>query len=335
MQTHEPMVIEVTRGDLTESRHQVLAVMTRADGTVIRSWGDASSLIYARSALKPLQACAVVSRSEGQFEFTEQELALACASHNGEEVHVAVVLGWLARLGLGPEHLECGAHEPIDPQEARALIESREKPGSQHNNCSGKHCGLLTLALALRASPQSYTSYDHPVQVELRRSLSRLLGYSLDEAPWASDGCSIPTYAMPLSVLARAFGQLMTPSNGSTEWPECSHRIVAAITRHPYLVAGRNRFDTAVMSALPGRVIVKGGAEGVCAAGVADTGIGIALKVIDGGRRAADVAMSALLNYAGALDTACLAEIKDFAIAPVRNVVGRLVGVVRHAESDR
>jgi L-asparaginase II len=329
------MVIEVTRGEMVESRHQVLAAMVRTDGTVLRAWGDASFHIYARSALKPMQACAVVDRSGGRFEFTEHQLALACASHNGEKVHVTVVREWLDQLGRAPAHLECGAHEPIDAAEAHELVCTGRKPGNEHNNCSGKHCGLLTLSHALQVDPSGYLDYNHPVQIELRRSLSAALEYRLDDALWGGDGCGIPTYAMPLSVLARAFARLANPPAQSSSWLSCSQRVVRAMTRHPYLIAGRNRFDTAVMALQPGRVVVKGGAEGVCAAGIAGADIGLALKVVDGGRRAADVAMAALLAYAGALESAQLAMLGDFVTTPVRNVAGKLVGAVRSAESER
>lgn len=329
--THDPMVIEVTRGDMVESRHQVVAAMVRADGTVLQSWGDASSLTYARSSLKPLQACAVLEGSVGKFEFSEEQIALACASHNGEGVHQAVVRDWLKQLRLGTEHLECAAHEPTDVAEAHDLVRAGRKPGNEHNNCSGKHCGLLTLARALQVDATGYVDYNHPVQIELRRSISAMLDYRLDDAFWGIDGCSIPTYAMPLTVLARAFGRLASRPAPSASSPSCSQRIFDAMTRYPYLVAGRNRFDTAVMELLPGRLVVKGGAEGVCAAGIADDGIGLALKVVDGGRRGADVAMAALLAHAGVLDAAHLTKLGDFATTPIRNAAGTLVGVIRAA----
>lgn len=322
--------VEVTRGALVESRHLVAAAIVRADGTRLASWGDVDAPVYPRSALKPLQALPLLaSGAADAFGLEPKHLALACASHNGEAVHVAIVRGWLDRLGLAGTALECGTHPPIDAEAVRALAGAA--PGPEHNNCSGKHCGLLSLALHHGAPTQGYIGYDHPVQRELRAILSPVLDVALDAAPWGVDGCGIPNYGIPLAQLALGFARLSEPSSLPPSLQRPAQRVTAAMLAEPYLVAGRGRFDTAVMEHRPGALIVKGGAEGVCAAGVLPDGLGIALKVADGARRAVDVAMAALLRLAGVFDAANLEALARYAAPPIHNVSGLAVGALRAA----
>lgn len=313
--THPALTVAVTRGDWIESRHRVAAALVGPAGT-LAAWGDVDSPVFSRSALKPLQVLALLTRVP---DLDRRRLALACASHNGEPVHVDLAMGWLRELRLGPEALECGAHDPIDPASARALSAAGCVCGRQHNNCSGKHCGFLALARVLGVDPAGYTRWDHPVQVAVRRAAEPLLGLDIDPLPWGVDGCGAPNPALPLTALARAFSGLAR-QEGPLE-----RRVFDAMAAEPYLVAGYGRFDTDAMRVWPGQVIVKGGAEGVWAAGIAGTGLGLALKVEDGAKRAAEVAIAGLLSRLMG-DGAALAA---WANPPVKNAEGHEVGAIR------
>ncbi len=252
--------------------------------------------MFPRSSVKPLQALPLVeSGAAARFAVSDRELALACASHSGEPEHVEVVRDWLARLGLTEDDLICGAHAPLALAAAEALVRAERQPSRLHNNCSGKHAGFLTLALHLGASPKDYGDPDHPVQRRVRRVLSEMGGADLSSAPVAGDGCGVPVVSMPLAAIARAFARLARPRELPAERAGAARRVIAAMTAHPYLVGGSNRFDTEVLEKAAGSVVVKGGAEGVCAAALIDRGVGIALKIDDGAKRASEIAMAALL----------------------------------------
>lgn len=315
------LTVTVTRGGVAESRHAISAAIVRGN-ELLAGWGDLEGNVFARSSLKPLQALAVLGRDAA---LSAERAALASASHNGEPVHVDSVMRWLTDLGLGADALECGAHPPIDPSSAGALIAAHAQPGREHNNCSGKHCGFLQLARHLDVDPRGYTDRDHPVQVEVRRQLGRMLDIDMAALPWGVDGCGAPICALPLATLACGFSRLAMPDGLPADLAASARGIFAAMANTPYLVAGRDRFDTAAMQALPGRIIVKGGAEGVLAAADGQSGIGIAVKVHDGAKRAAEVAMAALLARVLGRDGLVIAEM---ATVPVVNAEGRHVGAV-------
>jgi L-asparaginase II len=329
------MFVEATRGTLVESRHAVSAAIVRADGTVLDAWGDVETPVYPRSALKPLQALPLLASGAAErLRLDPARIALACASHNGEAIHVDGVRAWLADLGLPPTALECGTHPAIDDDTAQQMRALQQAPGPEHNNCSGKHCGMLSLALHRDIATAGYIRHGHPVQHELRELLSPVLQLDLAKAPWGVDGCGIPTYGVPLKQLAHAIAQLAAPENLPAATRAAGRQVADAMSAAPYLVAGRNRFDTALMQHRPGTLLIKGGAEGVCVAGLRDRGVGIALKIGDGARRAVDVAMAALLRKAGALDDDDLAALATYAAPVLRNVAGDPVGALRAAFND-
>ncbi len=326
----QPITIAVTRGDLIESRHAVWAAVVHATGRIIVQWGNAHALIYPRSAVKPFQALPLVMSGAAQrFGLDARHVALACASHNGERQHVDLVLDWLQRLNLTPAHLECGATEPIDAQTARAVIREGGVARPEYNNCSGKHCGFLTLARHLAADPSGYIEYGHPVQAEVRRAMALIFDHELESASWGIDGCGIPTYALSIADLAHAFARFAAPSALPEDARQAASFLFEAMTAHPYLVGGRNRFDTEIMACLPGTLMVKSGAEGVCAASIPDRGLGVVTKVVDGARRASDVAMGAVLRHLGVLTDSDWQRLKAYCAPEVRNVAGKAVGVIR------
>jgi L-asparaginase II len=301
-----PLIVEVTRGEMVESRHRVAACVR---GGAAFDAGDTDALVYPRSAIKPIQATVLVeSGAAAAFGVTDAELALACASHSGEERHVATVRAWLARIGLSENDLECGAHP----------VAGVAKPTAAHNNCSGKHAGFLTVARHLGAPTQGYIQPDHPVQRLVMEKVAATACAKLAGAPRGIDGCGIPVFGVKLAELAGAMARFAAATDAAAT------RVRAAMAKEPFLVAGSGRFTTKVIEATKGDVLIKEGAEGVYCGAIPACGIGIAVKAEDGAGRAASAAMAHALRRLGALDRA--AEMLD----PVlRNHAGREIGRVQ------
>ncbi len=288
-------MVELTRGGIVESRHRGAFCVAHADGTVLLSGGEFVEPVFPRSSIKAFQALAVLeSGAFDQFGFSEAQIALACASHGGELRHTQTAQAMLDRIELTEAHLECGAHWPTHQRRTNEMIATGQRPGPIHNNCSGKHAGMLALALKSGADPKGYVRSDHAVQRAVRRTLEELCQMDLSEAPVGIDGCSVPTWAIPLDALARAFARFAARRTGSAVRDEGCARILAAVQAHPFMVAGTGRFCTEVVTAIP-RLFVKTGAEGVFCGCVPDLRIGFALKCEDGATRAAEAATAGLL----------------------------------------
>ncbi|MFC4350548.1 asparaginase [Fodinicurvata halophila] len=330
-----PVLVEVTRGDLVESRHRAAVAVVDAAGSVLMSAGNIGHPVYPRSAIKQLQALALVESGAAEaFGCSDAEITLACASHNGEPRHVEVAQAWLKRLGLSETDLECGAHAPKDTTAAEALLRAGESPTTLHNNCSGKHVGYLATALHLGAPTRGYIRIEHPVQQRILGILEMMSGCELRNAPRGIDGCGIPQIAIPLSHVALAFAQFADPVDQPERRQAACERICSAMAAHPFLVAGSNRFCTRVMEATQGRVLVKTGAEGVFSIILPEMGIGVALKIDDGATRAAEVAAGRVLEKLNLIDDDARAALSDLLVQPVKNVVGRQVGQVRVAQDS-
>jgi len=328
--SNKPVVIEVTRGPLVESRHEGAAAVVKPDGTVVASWGDIDARILPRSANKPIQAMAFVeSGAVERFGLGDEHIALSCASHNGEKRHVETVRAWLKTVSLGEGDLECGTHPPRLQATIEELVRENALPTAAFNNCSGKHSGFLSTAVAYGEPTKGYITYDHPVQKRLRAVMTDLCGSNADDFAYGTDGCGIPTLATPLQSLARAMANMAEPSRLSNKHAEAATRIRAAISAEPFMMAGTGRFCTRINALLPGTAQVKTGAEGVFCGMLPTLGLGIALKMWDGAGRAAEVAMATLLGHLGVLP----ADRKDELLhPPVKNVVGLLVGEMRPAK---
>lgn len=324
-----PLTVVVSRGDLIESRHLVDAVITDSSGKFLAHWGDVQGLIYPRSTLKPIQALPLVlSGAADNFGLDEKHLSIACGSHNAEPAHIEVVMGWLEKLKLPVSVLECGGHPPIDEASQRRLILEHKKPGPEYNNCSGKHCGFVTLAQHRNVDVGHYIGHDHPVQQEVREMLKALSGVSFEHTPWGIDGCGIPTYAMPLSRLAQLYAKMVCRDGLPEDIVKACSAVLSAVTQQPFMIAGNDRFDTRLVVDRPGAIIAKVGAEGVFAAGLVGQGLGIALKVRDGGRRASDVALAALLRHLDFLSDDDWFDLNPYSWSRVRNVRGKPVGLI-------
>ena len=291
-----PVLVEVTRGGSVESRHRGTLAVVDTKGKTLRALGDVSTPIYPRSAVKALQALPLLeSGAADALDLTEAELALSCASHNGEEHHVNGARMMLMKAGLSEDALECGSQWPKRMDDVAALHRADAYPCPLHNNCSGKHAGFLGLARTLGVPIAGYVEPDHPVQREVRAAMEEMTGTSFETMARGVDGCSIPTYAVPLDRLAYAFARFGTGEGLAPLRAEAAERLYHACTTHPDMVAGTDRFCTSVMRALNGRVFVKTGAEGVFTAAIPELGIGIALKCEDGATRASEVMMASTI----------------------------------------
>jgi len=291
-----PVLINLTRGSLVESFHRGAVCIARAGAAPVVALGDIERPIYPRSAIKVLQALPLMeSGAADAAGFTDTELALACASHSGEEVHVGTVRAMLAKSGVAVDALACGNHWPTHDESARTLVAKGQTPSSLHNNCSGKHAGMLTLATHLEAGLEGYEHPDHPVQQRIRRTIEEMTGEAASPRMCAIDGCSVPTWAMPLKGLALAFARLAALSGLSPERAAAGKRLMGACTSEPQMVEGTGRFGTGVMRRLGASAFVKGGAEGVYCAAFPEQGLGMALKIDDGAKRGAEAVAAHLI----------------------------------------
>ncbi|WP_201863351.1 asparaginase [Microvirga soli] len=293
---HNPFLVEVTRGHLVESRHRGSVSVVDAEGATVLSIGDVDRRVFPRSAIKALQAMPLVeSGIADKYGLTDDEIALACASHSGEPAHAAAAGSMLAKAGQDAGCLECGTHWPMGEAANRALAASGGSPNALHNNCSGKHAGFICLACGQGENPKGYVLADHPVQRIVRETLEDITGACHTVEKSGIDGCSIPTYAIPLPSLAFGFARFGTGIGLPGEGRAAAARIRKAVARHPFMVAGTGRFDTKLMECLGERAFVKVGAEGVYCASFPELGYGIALKAEDGNGRAAEAMMAGLV----------------------------------------
>ena len=293
----DPVLVEVTRGARVESFHVGSAAVVDAAGKVVFAVGNIDRAIFPRSAVKALQQLPLVETGAAdKLGLTEDEIALACSSHSGEEVHVAAATSMLRKAGRDGGTLECGVHWPSDAASTRRLAAAGEKPSALHNNCSGKHSGFICLACARGDDPAGYVMPDHPTMREVTAALSAMTGVTLDDSNRGVDGCSIPTFAIPLRALGLAFARFGSGVGLAPERAKATRRIREAVAKHPLMVAGTGRFDTRMMTAMGARVFCKGGAEGVHCAAIPELGLGIAVKCDDGAGRGADVVTAALID---------------------------------------
>lgn len=317
-----PMV-DLWRGDRLESRHLGHAVIADAGG-VVQAWGNPAAVIYPRSSCKMVQALPLLESGAGAG-LDARRLALLCASHQGAAIHVEAVSHWLADMGLSEQDLRCGNQEPADRAERERLIKTDDSTCQIHNNCSGKHAGFLMLNRHLGGGSE-YVEPDHPVQRAIRTAFDEVTGE--DSPGYGIDGCSAPNFATSVAGLARAMARFAAATDGGDARARAMVALRTAMAAHPDLVAGEGRACTELMRAMNG-VAIKTGAEAVFVAMLPRSGRGIALKIVDGGTRAAEAAIIALLVREGELDPAHPAAVKR--LGPMRNWRGLTVGDTRLA----
>jgi len=333
-------LVEVTRGPIVESRHRGHVAVVDGAGRLVAALGDPGTITYLRSSAKPFQAIPlVISGAADRFGFSERELALACASHNGEPIHTQTAQSMLDKIGLGPEALKCGAHEPFSAAETRRLRERGEEPNVLHNNCSGKHAGMLALALHVGAPAATYHQLDNPIQQLIREVVARFSGVAVEDIAIGIDGCAVPVFGVSMKAMAQMYAHLVAPPESFDEaMRAASQRIVAAMINYPEMIGGTSeRLDTEMMRAGQGRLISKVGAEGVYTVGVLPcaewpSGLGLALKIEDGENfRARPTVVIECLRQLGVLRGESLSAVAPYSRFPVRNRRGDVVGEVRAA----
>ncbi len=338
-----PVLVEALRGGAVESAHRGAIAVFDADGGCAAALGDIDRPIFPRSAVKVLQALPLVASGAAEhFALDDEELALACASHNGEPPHVATAQRMLAKAGLDAAVLECGVHWPYREAVQRQMAARGESPSALHNNCSGKHSGFVCLGCLLageherRDFMRGYVKAEHPVMREVSAALQAATGCDLGKAPTGIDGCSIPTFGIPLRQLALAFARVATGVGLKPEHARAALRLRQAVAAAPFMVGGTDRFDTRVMQRLGERVFCKVGAEGVYCAALPARGLGVAIKIDDGNNaRAAEVAMAAAIEAFVALDDGEAQFMRGFSQVTLKNWNGIEVGSLRAAESLR
>ena len=327
----DPVLVEATRGGLVESVHRGAFVVMDADGAVVAEAGDIDGPVFPRSAIKLLQAIPLVeSGAADALGFGARELAMACSSHSSEPGHVELARAMLARVGLCEDALECGAHWPLFGRSTLIdLARSGEVPCQLHNNCSGKHAGLLCTLVHRGIEARGYVEPDHYAMQAVRGVLEDVLRIEHTSERMGIDGCGIPSWAVPLRSLASAYARVGAGVGMERERGVAARRLLDATMAEPWLVAGTDRFDTRAMKAAPGRLHVKTGAEGVYCASLPDRGLGLALKIADGATRASECAVAALAGrWLGGGEGDAVAAL---AHRTLRNWNGTEVGVIRPA----
>lgn len=319
--------VVVWRGDIAESRHRVAWVLVDPTGCAIDGVsGDAVTTF--RSAAKPFQLLPLVERGHADaLGLTDEHLAIMAASHTGSAAHRDLVSAMLSRFGLEPGQLACGYHDPSDPA---ALAEVRLHPERQsrlYNNCSGKHAGMLALAQREGWPLAGYHLPEHPLQQLMRRTVAEACGCTPESLGVAIDGCSVSVFALPLAAMARGYAQLGAAMQSADD-PRARtlQRIGRAMTAHPRMVEGDGRLSTELMLATKGRLVAKGGAEGLQLVADTQRGLGLALKCEDGSARAVAPATMAVLGALGWLTTPEQAALEAQRRSIVTDATGQVVG---------
>lgn len=331
--TFDNSLAKIIRNETVESIHRGHIIVLDGDGNEIFSVGNPDFVTFFRSAAKPFQAIPfLMSGAAERFGFLENEIALACASHSGESVHIEIVRKMLQKIGLSEVDLRCGAHLPFHEASAHNLIRNQEKPNQLHNNCSGKHSAMLAFAKHIGADLKTYETLENPIQQQILEVVSQFTETPKDAIKFGIDGCAAANFALSLRAMAKSFVKLVfPPTNFDLELREACRRIVSAFMAYPELIGGTDRLDTLVMQAASGKMICKVGAEGLWLCGILPSpkwkrGLGIALKIEDGEDiRARTVAGIELLRQLEVLEAN---DLKNLSPMPVKNWRGDLVGRV-------
>lgn len=328
------LLVEVTRDGTVESRHFGAAVVCDFKGRVEESWGDIDSLIFPRSALKPMLAIHLVeSGACDHYTLNDAELSFACSSHQGEQIHQALVESWLRRLRLSEDDLACGPVLPENTERAHELLASGQKGCRIHHNCSGKHTGFLTTAQHLDMPLADYHHLGHPLQQLSLDILSDIADFNLREYPIGIDGCGLPAPSMPLRQLAHATARFANPTDLAGSRAQAIYRLHEAITNEPLYIAGRGTVVSELNEVTQGAVLAKTGAEGIVTAAIPGRGLGVALKIADGSARARSVALLAILDHIGVLSEEEKQTLKGHISPSIINSLGVTVGEIRPALS--
>lgn len=320
-------LVNTYRGELVDLITTGSIAVVDSEGKLLYSAGDPGSISYARSSAKLMQAVVpVASGAADHYGITEQELAQIAASHSGEKIHIDTVRSILAKAGLDESSLQCGEHYPFQAEIADAMKKRGEKPGNVHNNCSGKHAGMLITAKYLREDLGSYYKTEHPLQKRITHTIGGICGYDPDKIILGLDGCGVPVHALPLKQFAYGMARMCRPDTLPEEYKEAAGRVVEAVLAYPLNVSGSDRIDYKIMTKYPGKVVVKSGANGYFAGGIPGLGIGFALKTNDGISSMRNMILIELLHQIGVIPKEDLSYFSGEHQARVYNHKGELVG---------
>lgn len=324
-----PVLIDVLRGDVVESKHRGAVVVVDEGGELRFSLGDITQAQFPRSSLKLIQVLPLIeSGAADALGLSESQLALCCASHNGEALHAGIVNEWLETFSLQDDALECGVTLPMRTATAHEMLKTGHSPHRCHHNCSGKHMGMLSLCKYKGYPLRHYSDYKHPSQQDWMQVLSELSGVAIKDMPWDYDGCGMPAVALPLERMAFAMAQFFNPDQ-----PEirrlAMQRVLKVITRYPENIAGTERLCTDLVKASNGEIIVKTGAEGYFVGVVPSEKVGFALKIDDGATRASDAAIGGLIHKMGWSHLMTGSDLQRYFNPVVQNSQGRTVGQLR------
>ncbi|WII73744.1 asparaginase [Bdellovibrio sp. 22V] len=332
MASKQPLVVEVLRGPVVESLHQVMAVVVNELGHVKEYWGHPQFLTMPRSAIKMLQALPLIeSGAAEKFGLDDKHIALACASHRGEKDHLAALSQWLEKVGIKESQYVCAPHLPYDEASALDMNRRGVKPTALCNNCAGKHAAIITTCLHLGEDPAGYEKYEHNAQKRLRKVLSETMKVDHSKVPHGIDGCGIPTYAVPLQAMAAGMSTFINSKEAPAR-KAAAERILRAVRSYPFYISGSDNFATAVIEKTQGRAIIKGGAEGVFCGVLPEKKVAFAIKASDGAGRAAQVAAATLLLQLGGLTEAEFKSLAKYTQPSVTNWKGDVVGQMRIAK---
>lgn len=327
------ILANVIRGETVESIHRGHLIILDGLGQTVFSLGDPSTVTYFRSSAKAFQAIPFLTSGAAEaFGFTEEEVALAVASHSGEQRHVRVAAGMLAKIGLSESDLRCGAHQPFDETESHRMLAAGEKPTQLHNNCSGKHAAMLAFAKHIGSDISTYDSSENRIQQRILRCVSDFTEVPIGEIAVGTDGCAAPNFALPVRSMAKSFINLLAPLRFPPPTQNACSRIVSAMLKYPELIGGSTRLDTMLMQAAPNTFISKVGADGVWLCGVLPsekwpTGLGIALKIEDGDDYLSRPVVTVdILRQLGVIEQASLPQLSPL---PIKNRRGDIVGQIK------
>lgn len=324
------IAVEYWRAQRLESQVHADVAVVDSLGNIRYWYGDPSRPTFWRSSAKPFQAMPVIeSGAAEQFQFGPREVAMICASHGGEPMHIELVQDLLNRIDASPDDLICGIHPPSDRASAEALVVQGQRPNVLHNNCSGKHTGMLTLARALNAPLQGYEKPDHAVQKTIRQNVAYMTGLAEESLYTGTDGCGVPTFYLPLERMAYSFARLVDPRGLEPAKAGSAMIVAEAMRMHPELVSGTGRLEVQLAQATEHRLVSKGGAEAVFCLGIPDRGLGLAVKIDDGNSRCMPTLVASILKQMGVLSAAEQQKLDGVLHPEIRNHAGTLVGDIR------
>lgn len=329
MKARMPLSVEVLRGPVVESQHQVIAVVMDERAVPAMHFGNVDYLTYPRSAIKLLQALPFFETGAADaYGLEAKHICLACSSHRGEKNHLAAMEDFFKKTGVQEKQLVCGGHLSANEAMAHEEIRRNAPLTAITNNCSGKHTALIATCLHMKENPEGYEGYHHPAQARLRKVLTEVTRFDHNKAHYGIDGCGILTYALPLKHMAAGMVALFNPKESSLR-RMAAQKILQAVAAEPFYLSGSDDFTTSIIQKTQGRCIIKNGAEGVFCGVIPSKGWSFALKAEDGSARAAQAATGFLLQKLGMISEAEAAELKPFLEPKIKNWKGTEVGQIR------